>query len=449
MARPSAPLSRRDLLKLGAAGCVGYSMSGWLESLAADTADNPMRKRSCILLWMSGGPSQTDTFDLKPDHANGGPFKEIKTSAPGLMIGEHLPRIAKFGDRMAVIRSMSTKEGDHSRATYLMRTGYLPQGPIQYPSVGSVLSKELGEPTAALPNYVAVAPFRGFNPAAYGPGFLGPQYAPLIVADGSPQFQGQNANAYEQSLRVQDLDVPAGVDARHADVRVDLLRDLENDFNARHPGVSPKSHQTAYDRAVRLMKTAAAKAFNLDEEKPELRDAYGRNLFGQGCLLARRLVERGVPFVEVTLGGVNGGSFGWDTHNQNFANVERLCGVLDPAWAQLMTDLRERGLLDSTLIVWMGEFGRTPKINRQNGRDHYPNAWSTVLAGGGIKGGQAVGKTSADGTTVEERPVSVPDLLATVCLALGLDPMKQNQSNVGRPIRLADPAAKPIKEIVA
>src|SRR6185437_14181693 len=191
-------------------------------------------------------------------------------------------------------------------------------------------------------------------------------------------------------------------------------------------------------------------AFNLDEEPPILRDAYGRNLFGQGCLLARRLVERGVPFVEVTLANVPGSNtFGWDTHQQNFQAVRRLSEVLDPAWGTLMEDLKQRGLLDSTLIVWMGEFGRTPKINNGKGRDHYPNAWSTVLAGGGIKGGQAFGKTSADGMTVETRPVSVSDFLATICLALGIDPRKQNNSNVGRPIRIADKGAQPIKEILA
>src|SRR5262249_23266551 len=178
-------------------------------------------------------------------------------------------------------------------------------------------------------------------------------------------------------------------------------------------------------------------------EPAEVREAYGRNRFGQGCLLARRLVERGVPFVEVTLGGVN--SIGWDTHADNFQGVKTLSQTLDPAWSTLMSELKARGLLDSTVIVWMGEFGRPPKIHNNTGRDHYPNAWSTVLAGA-IRGGQVVGRTSADGTTVEERPVTVPDLLATVCRGLGIDPMKQNISNVGRPIRVVDPAARPIEE---
>lgn len=446
-------LSRREWLKLAAAGVLGTSVSGWFEALAADTAQNPKRKRACILLWMNGGPSQMDTFDLKPGHPNGGPFKEIQTSAPGLKISEHLPRLAKFGDRMAVIRSMSTKEGDHSRASLLLRTGYLPLGGIQYPTLGSLLSKELGDPSAPLPNFVSVAPYRQFAPAAYNSGFLGPQFAPLIVGDTlqlQPQ-QGQQGQRpdYDRALKVQDLDLPSEVDPRHVDARIDLLDQMEKDFVRTRPGVASSSHQTAYNRAVRLMKTEAAKAFNLNEEKDSVRDAYGRTLFGQGCLLARRLVERGVPFVEVTLGGVSNNGFGWDTHGQNFTQVKALSEVLDPAWASLMSDLKTRGLLDSTLIVWMGEFGRTPKINPGQGRDHYPNAWSTVLAGGGIKGGQAFGKTSKDGTTVEERPVSVPDFLATICLALGIDPTKQNQSNVGRPIRIADPAAKPIKEVVA
>jgi hypothetical protein len=235
----------------------------------------------------------------------------------------------------------------------------------------------------------------------------------------------------------------------HLEARVDLLRELENDFGKDHPGAPPRSHLAAYERAVQLMRTGGGKAFNLDEEKDSLRDAYGRNLFGQGCLLVRRLVERGVPFVEVTLGGVSGGALGWDTHAQNFDSVKNLSQVLDPAWATLMTDLKDHGLLDSTLIVWMGEFGRTPQINGQRGRDHFPNAWSTVLAGGGIKGGQVVGKTSPDGMKVEERAVPAPDFLSTVCRALGIDPMKQNDSNVGRPIRIADPGAKPIKEVLA
>jgi hypothetical protein len=444
-------LHRRDWLKLSAAGVVGYSMSGWLEALAADAANHPQRRKACILLWMNGGPSQMDTFDLKPGHANGGSFREIQTTVPGIRISEHLPRLARQMHDMAIIRSMRSQEGDHGRATFLLRTGYLPQGPIQYPTLGSLVSKELGAPDAPLPNFVSIAPYRIFNQAAFAPGFLGPQYAPLLVGDvGNRAFQPNAQNNYEQELRVQDLAPPPGVDNPQLDARIGLLQDMERDFVERHPGLSPQSHRTAYDRAVRLMRTAASTAFNISEEPANLRDMYGRNLFGQGCLLARRLVERGVPFVEVSLGAFAGNALGWDTHNDNFNNVQRLSGILDPAWSTLMKDLRDRGLLESTLIVWMGEFGRTPRINPQRGRDHYPNAWTTVLAGGGIRGGQAVGRTSADGTTVEaERPTSVPDLLATVCRVLGLDPSRQNMSNVGRPIRLVDTAAQPIREILS
>jgi uncharacterized protein (DUF1501 family) len=196
------------------------------------------------------------------------------------------------------------------------------------------------------------------------------------------------------------------------------------------------------------MKAKGSEAFDLDEEPQNLRVKYGRNQFGQGCLLARRLVERGVPFVEVSLSsGAN--PLGWDTHIDNFKAVESLSGILDAGFATLVADLADRGLLASTLIVWMGEFGRTPKINQNKGRDHFPLAWSTVLMGGGIRGGQAIGKTDPDGMRVAARPVSVGDFLATICAGLGIDPTKQNVSNVGRPIRIIDPKASPIREALA
>ncbi len=456
MARNTSPggdlprLTRRELFKLAAAGVVGYSASGWMEALASDVATNPQRRRSCILLWMNGGPSQMDTFDLKPGHANGGPFREVQTSVPGIRISEHLPRIARNMQDMVIFRSMSSREGDHGRATFLMRTGYLPQGPIQYPTLGSLISRELGREDNALPNFVSISPYRLFSPAAYGPGFLGPQYAPLLVGDaGNRVFTPQpNQNDYEQSLRVEDLTPPPEVSRTQLDARINLLNEMERDFVARHPGISPQSHRTAYDRAVRLMRTAASSAFNLQEEPARIRDAYGRNQFGQGCLLARRLVERGVPFVEVSLGAFAGNNLGWDTHNNNFPAIESLSRILDPAWGTLLEDLRARGLLSSTLIVWMGEFGRTPRINPQRGRDHYPNAWSAVMAGGGLNGGQVIGRTSADGTTVEGDAITVPNFIATVCRALGVDHTRQNMSNVGRPIRIADAGSQPIRGAV-
>jgi hypothetical protein len=411
--------------------------------MAAEAAAHTQRRRACILLWMRGGPSQTDTFDLKPGHKNGGPFKEIATSVPGIKISEHLPRIAKWMARMVLVRSMSTKEGDHGRATQFLHTGYRPQGPIQYPTLGSLVARELGE-HAVLPSFVSIDSVRAFPASAAG--FLGPRYAPLVLAPTGNRPDGADP---ARTLRVPDLAPAADVTRAQADARLDLLRQVQAEFGARHGGAAAHNRRTAYERAMRLMQTPAGGAFDLDQEKDALRDRYGRNLFGQGVLLARRLVERGVPFVEVALSRLPDAPIGWDTHSGNFAAVKRLSAVLDPAWATLMDDLRDRGLLDTTLVVWMGEFGRTPKINGQNGRDHFPVAWSTVLAGGGIRGGQVVGRTSRDGMAVEERPVSVPDLLATVCLALGIDPLKQNETSTGRPIRIVDAAARPLRQVVA
>src|SRR5262249_49818379 len=263
--------SRRDWLKLSSAGVVGYSLSGWLERMADAAAANPARKRACILLWMSGGPSQMDTFDLKPGHANGGPIKETPTRAPRITISEHLPKIAKHMDRMAIIRSMSTKEADHGRATYLMRTGHLPGGPVQYPTLGSLLSRELETPGHELPSFVSIAPYRFFSPAAYGPGFLGPQHAPLVVGEGTQAptpVPGRQAN-YEASLKVQDVALPQGVAADRAAARVDLLAEMQKDFVEKHPSLPARSQVSAYQRAVTLMRSAATRAFRLDEEKKE------------------------------------------------------------------------------------------------------------------------------------------------------------------------------------
>jgi hypothetical protein len=442
-------LSRRDWLQLSACGVAGYSLSGWFGRFALAAAPLPARKRSCILLWMNGGPSQMDTFDLKPGHANGGPYKEIATAVPGIRISEHLPKVARQMKRIAIVRSMNTREADHSRGTYLMRTGRVPGGPIQYPAMGAVVAKELERADAELPGFVSVGTFRFLNSAAYGPGFLGPRYAPLIVGENAGGFVAPGTDV-ARALRVEDLDPPGDVTKKRVGQRIRLLDELEEEFLASRPGPASLGHRTAYHRAVAMMRSTAVKAFDLDEERKALRDAYGRNLFGQGCLLARRLVEQGVPFVEVTLSNAPGaGGIGWDTHQNNFEAVKSLSGVLDAGWSTLMTDLAERGLLDSTLIVWMGEFGRTPKINGANGRDHWASSWSTVLAGGGIKGGQVLGKTSADGMEVTERPVSVIDLLATMGKALGLDVNKTNMSNVGRPIRLVDAGARPIQEVLA
>ncbi len=433
-------LDRRHLLRVGAVS-TSVSMSGWLGQLALAAEHKKTKpKRSCILLWMNGGPSTIDLWDLKVGHANGGPYREIE-AAPGLKIGEHLPKIARHGKNLAILRGMSTKEGDHARGTYMMRTGQLPSfAGIQYPSIGALLSKELGDPKAELPNFVSIAPQRFFAQDAFGPGFLGPVHAPLVVADN--QFNNGRGGDVDALLKVADLDRQKTVTAATHAARIDMLREMQEDFATGRPGGVAKSHAAAYDRAVRLMQSEGGKVFDLTTEDDKTRDKYGRNLFGQGCLLARRLVEKGVSFVEITLGN-------WDTHGNNFELVKGLCGTLDAAWGTLMDDLKARGLLDTTTIVWMGEFGRTPKINNGKGRDHFPNAWSTVIAGGGVKGGQAIGATSKDGTKVEDRPTTSADFLATVCMTLGIDPMKTNMSNVQRPIPIADRGANPVTEVVA
>ncbi len=237
---------------------------------------------------MHGGPAQTDTFDLKPGHANGGPFKEIATTVPDLMFSEHLPLLAKQAKHLALVRSMTSREGDHERAAYYLRTGYRPEGAIQYPPLGALLSKELGGGEAALPGFVSIAPALATSPATFTPGFLGPEYAPLIVGN-QAAARGPMLD-FDKVFRVQDLKPSSEIKQGRLDARVELLKGFHEDFVASHPSVPTLSHQAAYDRAVRLMRTSAARAFDLDEEPAKLRDRYGRNLFGQGCLLARRLV---------------------------------------------------------------------------------------------------------------------------------------------------------------
>jgi len=442
----TARLTRRTLLRSIAASAASYSASGWFPLFARELAANPKRRRHCVLLWMSGGPSQTDTFDLKPDHENGGEFQEIETKAPGLRFSEHLPKLAAHADRLAVLRGLNTKEGDHGRGTYLMRTGHKPLGPIQYPSIGSSLANQLGGGPAGLPGYISVGPFRAFNQDAFSPGFLGPQFGPLIV--GAADMAGSmaaGADGYPQ-LRVKDLEPRQGIGPSRMQKRLALPQGLGSSFLAAHQTGAPAVHRAIYENAVSLMHSDDATAFDLAEEPEEVRDAYGKSVFGQGCLLARRLIERGVPFVEVSLGTTAGGA-GWDTHADNFNQLKQLSGDLDAGWATLMKELDERGLLESTTILWMGEFGRTPKINANQGRDHFPNAWSCVLAGGGVAGGQAFGRTSEDGTTVADGQVGAADVLATLCEALGVPADASQMSNLGRPISITD--GTPIKAVLA
>ena len=427
LAAERAGLSRRDALRLATAGVTMGGMCGWLPVLArADAATVPTAKtakKSCIVLWMDGGPSHLDTFDPKPEAKGAGDFKPIDTSAPGIRISENLPLLARQMHRVSLLRGMSTQEGAHPRAKYLMHTGYREgQGGIAYPSLGAIVSSELGQPEFPLPSYVSV------GGRTYGAAFLGARHQPLVVGDPAKGVE---------NLR-------AGVGLGQFDKRVDLLSEMESAFRRDYPVGPGIDHQITYQRAVTMMKCQEAKAFSLNLEPEALRAKYGDSRFAQGCLLARRLVETGVRFVEVNLGG-------WDTHQDNFDRVKKLSGTIDQPVAALLQDLSDRGMLETTLVIWMGDFGRTPKINARSakpGRDHFPRAWTAWMAGGGVPGGQVVGKTDPEGGTVANRPVAVLDFMATTCKLLGINPDKQNQSGNGRPIRLVDKGYKLVTEVL-
>jgi hypothetical protein len=440
----SLPFSRRQWIGTLAASLAGASASGWFPLFAQDQLATAQKKsRHVILLWMSGGPTQTDTWDMKPGHANGGEFKEIQTAATGLRFSEHLPKLAALSNHLAVLRGLTTQEGDHGRGTYLMRTGYVPSGPVRYPCIGSSLANQLGGRPDGLPGCVSIGSFRTFNQDAFSSGFLGPRMQPLMVgASDMPGVTASGADGYPQ-LRVQGMTRPDHITDQRMEKRLGMWKNLQSSFLATHRTGAPTDHNSIYQNAVRLMNSEDAKAFDLSKEPTELRDAYGRTAFGQGCLLARRLIEHGVSFVEVTLGG----GAGWDTHTDNFNAVRALSTDLDNGWGTLMKDLSDRGLLESTTILWMGEFGRTPQINGNGGRDHFPAAWSAVLAGGGIAGGQAYGRTSESGMSVEDGQMSAEDLLATLCAAAGVDPKQTQIEENGRPIRITEGA--PVKAVLS
>jgi uncharacterized protein (DUF1501 family) len=416
------PLSRRDWLKLSAVGALSLPVSGWLNVLAARAAEaqqtGAAKHKSCILLFMTGGPSHIDTFDPKPENKTS-EFKPIATSVPGIQLCEHLPKVAQHMKDMVLLRGMSTTEGSHGRARYYMHTGYREGvGGVVHPSLGSLVSHFLGDKQASLPNFVSV------GGRAYGPGYAGPFHAPVEVGDPARGVEFMKPNDSQQAL----------------DRRFDLLQELEKGFVDRLKAPVAEAHQATYQRASTLMHSKQGRAFDLADEPAAVRDAYGRGQFGNGCLLARRLVENGVPFVEVQMNG-------WDTHRDNGNRVKKLCNELDPAMASLLSDLKQRGMLDSTMVIWMGDFGRTPRTGKQGGRDHYPRAWTSVVAGGGLKGGQIVGHTDNEGGTVTERPISAVDFMATVCKGLGIDYTKDLYSREGRPMRVVAKGEKVISEV--
>ncbi|HLU48241.1 MAG TPA: DUF1501 domain-containing protein [Planctomycetota bacterium] len=405
-------MSRRAFLgrSLGASSACAFGAASLssLPSLALRADELRRAGTACILLWMQGGPSQLETFDPKPDHPNGGPTTSIQTSVPGIHLAEHFPTLAREMKEVAVIRSMTNREGNHQRATYQLHTGYLPTAALKHPTFGSIVACEKGHDSADLPSFVAIGRAGGGG-GRLGGGFLGVRYDPfeLRAAGRTP------------------ADIAPEVSPDRFTRRLRLLDEL----GARTANEDPRArdHLELYHRAARLSQSPRLDAFDLDEEPAAIRDAYGDSEFGRGALLARRLVEVGVPFVEVRLGG-------WDTHQDNFERSKRLALQVDLAFAQLIRDLRVRGLLESTLIVWMGEFGRTPRINPRGGRDHFPRAFNVALAGAGIAGGRVIGRTTRDGMDVDDRPVTVPDLFATICRALHIDPAKENAATLGRPV---------------
>ena len=418
-------ISRRGLIGTAA----GLGASGWLPQLAhAAKKANQQDGRHCVLLWMAGGPSQMDTFDLKPDHPNGGEFKEIATAVPGIRISEHLPKLAKQADRLAILRGLSTKEGDHERGTKLMRTGHVPGGPVGYPAIGCSLSKALDVGASQLPSYITVAP-GVFARSSLSPGFLGPKHAATSVAVSGPPADDEFAQ-----LRVDHLERPASIDDARYRKRIEVWNALQERFAKTRPTANVLAHDTVYRSALATLESDATDAFDLSQESDEVREAYGKGTFGQGCLMARRLIERGVPLVEVTLGD----GLGWDTHANNFEQVRNLSEQLDHGWSTLMTELADRGLLEKTTILWAGEFGRTPAINSNGGRDHFPNAFTCVLAGGGVAHGHVYGKTNESGMEVVEGKMNQQDLLTTLCGALGVDPATENIAEGGRPIAIAE-----------
>lgn len=405
-----------------------------MPALAAATEASATKPKSVILLWLNGGPATIDLWDLKPGHEHGGPFREIATNVPGTRISEHLPKLASMASDFSIVRSMATREGDHSRARVVGATGYTPQGAIKFPSVGSLVAHEFEDPRLDIPSYVHI----GGQPAISNGGFLGPKFAPFVVDGEAQRF---NATTQPANLSVNDLTPSLEITSNEQVMRLQLLAELRGLSSMASGSSVVDSIDSATDRALRLMRPDAASAFDLEQEDRALREAYGAGTFGQGCLMARRLVERGVRCVEVSLDG-------WDTHSNNFETVKGLSQQLDHGFATLLSDLSQRGMLEDTLVVCQGEFGRTPKINGQAGRDHWPSSWAVAIAGAAIQGGRVVGSTSDDGVQVESNPTSTCDLMATLFQGIGLDPRKQNMSNVSRPIRLADPEGMPIEELL-
>jgi len=393
----------------GADVLTGRAASGaWAVSGSAGKAEH------VICLFMNGAMSHIDTWDPKPGRETGGETEAIQTSVPGIQIGNHLPSLAKQMQRLAVIRSMSTETGAHQQGVYLMRTSYKEIGSIRHPFMGAWLAHVEGKLNRDLPGSVIV----GAANRHPGQGYLSAEVAPAPVGD--PKTGLQNTRS------------PKYLNDRNFETRQRLISKFEGGFRAKYKTTEVEAYRDYYREAVRLLKSPDLEAFDINKEEKETRTAYGENRIGHGCLLARRLIEKRVRFVEVEFGG-------WDNHRDIYSstNLPQKTAQLDQAFSYLLDDLQNRGLLQKTLVVLTSEFGRTPKINQNAGRDHHPAAFSSVLAGAGIRGGQVVGSTDEDGKTVEEGHCYPADFNATIAAACGLPIEKEFHSPSGRPFKIA------------
>jgi len=387
-------------------------------TLLANADDLKRRRKSAILLWMGGGPSTMDIWDLKPGAPTGGPFRPIATSGDA-QISEHMPLMAKQMHNMAIIRSMSTREADHGRGRYYMHTGYVPNPNIEHPSYGAVLSHQLNHQRPEL----EIPPFVTVGGGSVGPGFLGMAWAPFSV----------NSNGQVRNLQM-------GLEDQRLYQRMYALDLIESGFINQRRGSAASDHQKILKKTLNLMTSSQMDSFKVASEPEDVKERYGNTNFGRGCLMARRLVEQGVPFIEVGLGG-------WDNHNNIHATLrDTKLPELDQAMSALTEDLEQRGLLEDTAIIWMGEFSRTPRINGNAGRDHWARSWSVVVGGGGMNGGIAVGETNSDGTRVETEPYTSQDVMASVCKALGISLQTTFTSQNGRPMKIAN-SGEVIKEL--
>ncbi|MSR32596.1 MAG: DUF1501 domain-containing protein [Gemmataceae bacterium] len=413
--------SRRDFLRVGTLAPLGLTL-GSLKLRGSNQAKP--RAKSCILIWLDGGPSHLETFDLKPGVPQDvrGPFQPIHTAVPGMDLCEHLPKTAQGAKRFSLIRSMTSPLGEHGLANHYLLTGYKPSPVLEYPGFGSVLAKVRQE-KSDLPANVAIPEWRNIG----GAGFLGTEFAPFTTG-GDPG---------KAEFRVRDLDPFPKVTAK----RLARRREFLQEFDKVRAGIEKNApSDPAFEQAYRLVTSPTARrAFDLGEEKDVVRASYGSRLIGQGCLLARRLVERGVPFVTVM-------NTGWDTHNNltlqlrdGYAGAKTGVGLipsLDLAFSSLLEDLHQRGLLEQTLVVVMGEFGRTPKVNIAGGRDHWPRVFSVAMAGGGVRGGQVIGSSDRVGESPQDQPVTPADLAFTIYTLLGVDPRLEMHTADGRPIQV-------------